>query len=103
MARELAGVHGEINDVLSNVKKVSEDFSKKKNEAIELNELMQDDHSKFLKIMGVRAKAIQSILIVAVRVALRRHGFARDESLCFGVHKELCVVHHITCQFVAIM
>ena len=62
MARELAGVHGDINDVLTNVKKVSEDFSKKKNETIELNELMQDDHSKFLKIMGVRAKAIQTIL-----------------------------------------
>ena len=47
---------------MNNIKKASEEFSNRRQENIELREMMGDEHAKFLKIMMIRAKAIQGIL-----------------------------------------
>lgn len=62
IARELAGVNGNINDALTNIKQATDNFNNRKSQEAELQELMGEEHSKFMKVMGARAKAIQSIL-----------------------------------------
>ena len=62
IAKQLSGVAQNINDALCNIKKASEQFSNRRMQGNELKELMMEQHSKFLKIMTQRAKAIQSIL-----------------------------------------
>lgn len=62
IAKQLTGVADNISDALSNIKRASEEFSNRKAEGLELKEMMAEEHTKFLKIMMHRAKAIQSLL-----------------------------------------
>jgi flagellar hook-basal body complex protein FliE len=61
-AKQLSDVTDNVNDALSNIKRASEEFSKRRNDSLELKEMMGEEHSKFLKIMSQRAKAIQGML-----------------------------------------
>lgn len=62
IAKQLSGVSDNISDALSNIKRASEEFSNRRIETMELKEMMNEEHSKFLKIMTHRAKTIQHIL-----------------------------------------
>ena len=62
IAKQLSGVTDNITDALSNIKRASEEFNSRKVEVQELREIMGEEHVKFLKIMGQRAKSIQTIL-----------------------------------------
>jgi len=62
IAKQLSGVADNINDALSNIKKASEDFHNRKADVQELKEMMNEEHTKFLKIMQQRAKSIETIL-----------------------------------------
>ena len=62
LAKQLLDVTENVNDAISNIKRASEEFSKRRNEGLELQEMMGDEHSKFLQIMSQRAKSIQTML-----------------------------------------
>ena len=62
VAKQLSGVTENISDALSNIKKASEEFNNRKADVQELRDMMGDEHVKFLKIMGQRAKSTQTIL-----------------------------------------
>ena len=62
IARELAGVHGSISDALDNINFATETINQRKNKMMELEGLLNDEHSKFIKVMGMRTKSIQGIL-----------------------------------------
>lgn len=42
IAKELAGIHGNINEALNNIKVASENFNNRKNETLEMQNLMGD-------------------------------------------------------------
>ena len=62
LAKQLSDVTENVNDAISNIKRASEEFSKRRNDGLELQEMMGDEHSKFLQIMSQRAKSIQAML-----------------------------------------
>lgn len=62
LAKQLSDVTENVNDAISNIKRASEEFSKRRNDGLELQEMMGDEHSKFLQIMSQRAKSIQTML-----------------------------------------
>lgn len=55
-------MHGNINDALTNLKISSDSYNNRKKDVSELKMAMEDEHSKFLIVMGSRAKSIQGIL-----------------------------------------
>ena len=67
IARELAGVHGNIHDALDNINMATESMNQRKNNLMDMQEMMTDDHSKFIKVMGLRSKSIQGILNLWVK------------------------------------